>query len=133
MVSRVRLSLGGLLLAAAAVAGVAASAATVSLEVERFGRRQLAAAQDARDAFLATPGIGDVRTEGFEGFRAWNGHRGKTDPQRTGVAPNARIAASDFSERDIALTSCPSATKRLAAAPPTKPEAPVTKMRITPP
>jgi hypothetical protein len=85
MVSRVRLSLGGLFLAAATVAGVAASAATVSLEVERFGRRQLAAAQDARDAFLATPGIGNVRTEGFERFRAWNGRQGKTDPQRTAV------------------------------------------------
>ena len=51
--------------------------------------------------------------------------------QRTGVAPNARIAASEFSERDIARTSWPSATKCRVAAPPTKPDAPVTKMRIS--
>jgi hypothetical protein len=50
--------------------------------------------------------------------------------QRTGFAPSAAILASLFSERDIARTSCPPAASAFAAAPPTKPEAPVTKMRI---
>jgi hypothetical protein len=88
MVTRARLFLGGLVvaaaMAAAMAAGPAAQAATVSLEVDSFGRNQLAAAQAARAAFLAAPGASNVHSEGFEGFRAWNGRRGKTDP-RTAV------------------------------------------------
>ena len=47
-----------------------------------------------------------------------------------GVAPSAAIFESDASERDMAETVCPFATRSRAAAPPTKPDAPVMKMCI---
>ena len=85
MLSRVRLSMGGLLVAAAVVVGPVASAATVDLQFDRFSRRNLAAAQDAQADFLADHAISSLRAEGFEGFKAWNGKRGKANPQNTAV------------------------------------------------
>jgi hypothetical protein len=48
------------------------------------------------------------------------------------LSPSAAITASDFSERDMALIVWPAADSALAAAPPTKPDAPVIKMFIFP-
>ena len=74
-----------------------------------------------------------LRFELLDGF-LYPGHtrrRMHTLAQRTGAAPSARMAASDFSDRDIARTSCPATTNSRTAAPPTKPDPPVTKMRIS--
>ena len=94
MLSRVRLSMGGLLVAAAVVVGPVASAATVDLQFDRFSRRNLAAAQDAQADFLAGHAISNLRAETFEGYKAWNGKRGKANPQNTTVGSFTAFGAA---------------------------------------
>lgn len=82
--SRVRLSIGGLLLAATMAVGPVA-AATVDLEFDRFSRSKLAEAQAAQADFLAGHTVSNLHVEGFEGYRAWNGKKGKANPRSTAV------------------------------------------------
>jgi hypothetical protein len=74
--------LSGLLAAA-----LATSAGAASLQIDAFGRGDLAAAQAALDDFKAAPTAGKVlkssRTEDFESFSAWNGSSGTRDPVTT--------------------------------------------------
>jgi hypothetical protein len=85
MLLRVRPVLGGLVLAAVLAVGSAASAATVDLQFDRFQRKQLPAARGAMADFLGAHDVSDLRLETFEGYRAWNGKRGKANPRHTKV------------------------------------------------
>jgi hypothetical protein len=68
-------------------AALAAPAGAASLQIDAFGRGDLAAARAALDGFKAAPAAGKVvkssRTEDFESFSAWNGVSGTRDPVTT--------------------------------------------------
>jgi hypothetical protein len=68
-------------------AAFATAAGAASLQIDAFGRNDLAGATAALEAFRAAPTAGNVlkssRTEDFESFSAWNGASGTRDPVTT--------------------------------------------------
>jgi hypothetical protein len=84
MVTRVKLCLGTAI-AAAFLSATAAGAATVDLGYERFGRSDLSAARDAMSGFLGSHTVRKLHQETFEGYKAWNGRSGTTDPKNSKV------------------------------------------------
>ena len=96
MFDRVRLFMGGAIVAAAFVSATTAGALTltqggVTLQIDRFDRPALAAAQAAKDDFLAAHRVRNFHAEGFEGYQAWNGAHGTSDPQNTAVGAFSAI------------------------------------------
>jgi hypothetical protein len=77
--------LGAAVLGAALLAGTTAGAVTARLEIDRFGRSDLAGAHAARAGFLAGYKLNNLHVETFEGHAAWNGVSGTTDPKNTRV------------------------------------------------
>jgi hypothetical protein len=80
--------------AAAAISiGVAAAASAATLSVTSFERHDGAGARAALAAFQSGDAsafgtaqrVHGMKTESFERYRAWNGSRGASDPQRTNV------------------------------------------------
>lgn len=68
-------------MAAATLAG----AATVNLSTQRFDRSQLSLAEAAQATYDAGHGLTNVHTETFDGYSAWNGTSGTSNPQNTNV------------------------------------------------
>ena len=93
MVTRVQLCLGTAI-AAAFLSATAAGAATVDLGYERFGRGDLSAARDAMSGFLGSHTVKNLHLETFEGYNAWNGHAGTTNPQTTKVGSFTSFGAA---------------------------------------
>lgn len=96
MFKRVRVFTGGVLTVAALVSASAAGALTLSkngvtLQIDRFDRTALASAQGARGDFLAAHTVQNFHAEGFEGYQAWNGSHGTSDPQNTAVGAFSAI------------------------------------------
>jgi hypothetical protein len=85
MLSRIRLFTGGVLVAAAMLAGSTAGAVTADLRIDRFDRSALASAQAEMADFLASHTVKNLRQETFEGYAAWNGSSGTASPQNTKV------------------------------------------------
>ena len=83
MFSGVRLCLGTALAVAALTMTSAAFAATVDLDIVRFDRAALPAAQAARSNALAGYTIRGF--ENFQSFQPWNGSSSSTNPQHTSV------------------------------------------------
>jgi hypothetical protein len=79
------------LLVAATTVASAAGAVTARLEVDRFARADLAGAQAARADFLARHTVGNLRAEGFEGYRPWGAGGGTQDPGATRVGSFAAL------------------------------------------
>ena len=71
-------------LSAAFVAAMVTSAGAATLQIDSFGRNDLAGAETALQAFATAPvannKIKASRTEDFEGFSAWNGTNGASNP-----------------------------------------------------
>ena len=84
MFSRVRLFAGSAVLTAALGAGSIVGAATVDLSISRYDRKELSQVQRAVTDF-GSGGLRNLRSETFEGYRAWDGRRGMSDPSATGV------------------------------------------------
>jgi hypothetical protein len=86
MVTRVRLLLGGALVAAALMPGSDAGAtSTATLRTDIFHRTTRDDAVAARDAFLASNIVSNFHLETFNGFKAWDGVSGTSDPQNTAI------------------------------------------------
>lgn len=85
MFVRGRLCLGAALTAAVLAAASAAGAVTARLEIDRFDRADLAAAQAAKAGFLAGHTVGNLRSEGFESYTPWGTGAGSQDPKGTRV------------------------------------------------
>ena len=85
MYTRVRLFAGAAFLAAATLAGSAASAATANLSMQSFAPRDLSGARGTLDGFLQAHQVSNRRAETFEEFDAWNGARGTANPANTKV------------------------------------------------
>jgi hypothetical protein len=83
MLSRVQLCLGAAVAAAVLSVTPAASAATVSLSLDKFQRNQLPAAQAVGASHLAGLKLKGVET--FKDYKAWNGSSGTGNPQNTKV------------------------------------------------
>ena len=83
MLSRVKLCLGAAVAAVALTMTTGAFAATVNLSVERFQRHDLGAADAAMSSFLS--GVSLKGQETFEGYKAWDGKSGTTNPSNTKV------------------------------------------------
>lgn len=85
------LRLRGAMAAAVLVLGFGAAASAATMDISYFGRNQTAAAQDALAAFQSGAALGpdkkmtSVRTETFEGHKAWDGASGDSDPGATKV------------------------------------------------
>jgi hypothetical protein len=76
--------LKGVCLSAAFFAAMAVSAGAATLQINSFGRHDIAGAETALQAFATAP-VADKtvkasRTEDFEGFSAWNGTSGTVNP-----------------------------------------------------
>jgi len=65
--------------------GLASAAGAVTLELDGFARSELATARGAMSDFLADHTVKNFHAETFEGFKAWDGTSGTTDPQATKV------------------------------------------------
>ena len=85
MLSCIRLFTGGVLVAAAMLAGSTAGAVTADLRIDRFDRSALASAQAEMADFLTSHTVKNLRQETFEGYAAWNGSSGTSSPQNTKV------------------------------------------------
>ena len=93
MFTRVRLCLGTMLVACALSS--AATAATVeSFSITSFGRSDLSAARSEMSSFLATHTVSNLRLETFDGYGAWDGHSGSTNPQNTKVGSFSSFGAA---------------------------------------
>jgi hypothetical protein len=79
---------------AAAWIPVAASAATVDLDLQRFDRSQLGDARGAMADFLAAHTVENLHRETFDGYRAWNGHAGTASPAHTAVGSFSAFGAA---------------------------------------
>jgi len=77
--------LGAAVLGAALLTGVPAGAVTAQLEFDRFGRSEMAAAHAAKTGYLSGYTLNNRREETFEGYAAWNGSPGTSDPKNTAV------------------------------------------------
>lgn len=77
----------GMCLSGLFAAALATSAGAASMQIDAFGRGDLAGATAALEAFRAAPTAGKLikssRTEDFESFGAWNGTTGTRDPVTT--------------------------------------------------
>ena len=92
MFARVRLCLGAVL--AAAALGVPAGAATVDLSFDRFDRAGLGSARGAMADFLGSRAVSNLRLETFDGYAAWDGRSGSTNPQHTRVGSFTAFGAA---------------------------------------
>jgi hypothetical protein len=92
MLSRVNLCLGAAAIAAAVTMSAGAFAATVDLSFDRFERSGLATANTAMADFLG--GVSVKGRETFEGYHAWDGVSGTTNPQSTGVGSFTSFGAA---------------------------------------
>lgn len=92
MLSRVKLYLGAAATAVALTMTTAASAATVNLSVERFQRSELAAADAAMSSFLGGASVKGRET--FDGYKAWDGKSGSTNPKDTKVGGFSSFGAA---------------------------------------
>jgi hypothetical protein len=76
---------------AAALIGLGSAASAVTFDVSYFDRAETGAAQAALQAFQSGAGLGGgqevkaMRTESFEGYQAWNGASGASNPGSTNV------------------------------------------------
>lgn len=93
MLTRLRLCLGAALTAAAlaTMTATGALAATASLEVTRFDRTDLKAAQAARTSALGGSAVRG--SEFFGDYKAWDGKAGTTNPQNTKVGSFSSFGA----------------------------------------
>lgn len=76
---------GAAVLGAALLTGATAGAVTAQLEFDRFGRSEMAAAHAAKTGYLSGYTLNNRREETFEGYAAWNGTSGTSDPKNTAV------------------------------------------------
>lgn len=85
MFSRVRLYAGSAVMAAALGFGSFAGAATTDLSISRYDRTELSDVRKAVTDFQGGASLRNLRTETFEGHRAWDGRRGSSNPAATRV------------------------------------------------
>jgi hypothetical protein len=95
----------GVLVAAVALGSAAEAATVASFSATPFGRADLAAARGAMSSFLATHTVSNLRLETFEGYGAWNGHSGSTDPQHTRVGSFTSFGAAGSGRSVVGDTS----------------------------
>lgn len=79
------------LLTAMVTAGLASGAGAATVTLQGFDRTDIAGAQAARNGFLASHKVENLRTETFAGKPAWNGQSGSTNPQNTAVGSFASL------------------------------------------
>lgn len=94
MFSRVRLYAGGAVLAAALSFGSFVSAATADLSISRYDRTELSQVRKAVTDFSSNSALRDLRSEAFEGQRAWDGRKGTSNPAATGVGSFSAIGTA---------------------------------------
>ena len=92
MLSRVNLCLGAAAVAAAVTMSAGAFAATVNLSFDRFERSGLDAARAARAGYESGLKLKGVET--FNGYTAWNGSSGTSNPQNTKVGSFTSFGAA---------------------------------------
>jgi hypothetical protein len=84
----------GAAIAAAFLSATTAGAGPVDLGFQRFGRSDLPAARAAMSGFLAGYTVRNRHLETFEGYKAWNGRSGATNPKNTGVGSFSAFGAA---------------------------------------
>lgn len=86
MFAKVGALTGAVVMCGVLVAGSAGSAATVkNLTILEYDESQLAEAHAARQSFLDGYFVSNYHIETFEGYQAWNGTSGTSNPQNTAV------------------------------------------------
>lgn len=85
MLAKVHARVSGAFLVAVLTAGLASGAGAATVTLRGFDRTDLAGAQAARESFLASHKVENLRTETFAGKPAWNGQSGSSNPQNTAV------------------------------------------------
>lgn len=85
MRTKVHARFGGAFLAAVLLTSLATGAGAATVNLTGFARSDLAGAQAARESFLASHKVENLRTETFADKAAWNGTSGTSNPQNTRV------------------------------------------------